>query len=74
MATGAEHYKEAERLAQVGSNASGPLAVECITAAQVHATLALAAATATSVVLQLPISSDIAKPWAQAIELPGGAA
>ena len=69
--TGPEHYKEAERLIDLADEGAAdwqPLAAE----AQVHATLALAAATATSFMLQLPISSDISKPWAQAVGLPGG--
>lgn len=46
--TGAEHYREAERLLAVcvGDRRGTPLDVACTAAAQVHATLALAAATA----------------------------
>lgn len=68
MATGPEHYQEAERLIDLvddGAEDWQPLAAE----AQVHATLALAAATATNVVLQLPISSGLSKPWAKALGL-----
>ena len=72
MATGPEHYQEAERLVGLVDDGAvdwQPLAAE----AQVHATLALAAATAANVVLELPIGSDIGEPWARAIGLPGGA-
>lgn len=45
--TGPEHYREAERLLTVGAGDRGStLDTICTTAAQVHATLALAAATA----------------------------
>ena len=45
--TGADHYREAERLLTVGVNQRGSeLDTICTAAAQVHATLALAAATA----------------------------
>jgi hypothetical protein len=45
--TGPEHYREAERLLTVGAGDRGSiLNTICTTAAQVHATLALAAATA----------------------------
>ena len=82
MATGPFHYTEAERLtlAVTMPDAINPQKrilradadPDVIALAQVHATLALAAATATNVMLQLPISSDIATPWAQAIEpVPG---
>lgn len=46
MATGPEHYQEAERLLAVcaGPQRGTPLDAACAAAAQVHATLALAAA------------------------------
>lgn len=45
--TGPEHFREAERLLRVGVNQRGSeLGAICTAAAQVHATLALAAATA----------------------------
>ena len=80
MATGPEHYQEAERLLihvdrsvidQFGEGAE--CARQELAQAQVHATLALAAATAANVVLGLPIGSDIGTPGARAIGLPGGA-
>jgi len=47
MPTGPDHYREAERLLTVGVNQRGSeLDAICTAAAQVHATLALAAATA----------------------------
>lgn len=45
--TGPDHYRESERLLKVATDSpSGQQRVDCIAAAQVHATLALAAATA----------------------------
>lgn len=47
--TGPEHYREAERLLTVGVGQRGSDTDRiCVAAAQVHATLALAAATALS--------------------------
>ncbi|MFI9340017.1 hypothetical protein ACIG0D_01875 [Streptomyces sp. NPDC052773] len=51
MPTGPEHYREAERLLKGCQNSCGALVIEdgtaeVLAAAQVHATLALAAATA----------------------------
>ena len=75
MATGPEHYQEAERLLAKATYEDLPTNAHIQDAqlAQAHATLALAAATAANVVLELPIDSDIGKPWARAIGLPGGA-
>jgi hypothetical protein len=45
--TGPEHYCESERLLKVAAKSpSGEQRVDCLAAAQVHATLALAASTA----------------------------
>jgi hypothetical protein len=45
--TGTEHYRESERLLKVAAKSpSGEQRVDCLAAAQVHATLAAAAATA----------------------------
>ena len=44
--TGPEHYREAEKWAQIASNSNPELAVANAAVAQVHATLALAWATA----------------------------
>ena len=45
--TGPEHYREAERLMRMAAQTeNSKLATDCQQAAQVHATLALAAATA----------------------------
>ena len=47
MTSGPDHYREAERLLTIGAGQRGSeLDAICTTAAQVHATLALAAATA----------------------------
>lgn len=47
--TGPEHYRESERLLKVATTSpSGQQRVDCIAASHVHATLALAAATALS--------------------------
>jgi hypothetical protein len=69
MATGPEHYREAERLLSAAREAGGgPDNDDLVTAAQAHATLALAAATALSgVTLTLPASNDLADGWNRAI-------
>ncbi|MEU9323261.1 hypothetical protein AB0D91_05515 [Streptomyces canus] len=55
--TGPEHYREAERLLKVATKSpSGQQRVDCIAAAQVHATLAHAAAAAMSA----PVEDDLA--------------
>ncbi|GAA0638057.1 hypothetical protein GCM10010174_69870 [Kutzneria viridogrisea] len=47
MATGPEHYREAEKLLRMAADTENTtLASDCEQAAKVHATLALAAATA----------------------------
>jgi len=66
--TGPAHYREAERLLAASQGASSDTGRELVWAAQVHATLALTAATALGgVTLPLPVSSDLAAEWNQAI-------
>jgi len=61
--TGPEHYQEAERLLTVGLPQRGSeLDAICTAAAQVHATLALAAAAADALVPSVRFQS-----WAQVI-------
>lgn len=74
--TGPEHYREAEDCITIAAGAESGSVSEAfhLQLGQLHATLALTAATAVSVVLQLPISSDISKPWVQALGLPDGGA
>lgn len=67
MTTGPEHYKEAERFLQkaveVGNIEAGR---ECLWAAQVHATLALAAATADQTVARGP--GDVGPGWLEVLK------
>jgi hypothetical protein len=63
--TGPEHYREAERLIAVGEydeGADAALVVRDIALAQVHATLALAAATARPA-FEMPHDSAEAVAW-----------
>ncbi|MEU1506480.1 hypothetical protein [Kitasatospora sp. NPDC005748] len=65
--TGPEHYREAERLAQLVKRHSDSVdAVAIATVAQVHATLALAAATAEAnpeIGAYLPHDKQSVLPW-----------
>lgn len=54
--TGPEHYREAERLARLAQGQNYEAAAVTLADAQVHATLALAAAT---VAINLPISDAV---------------
>lgn len=75
MATGPEHYREAERLLeQAAVDSRDPMRryvedANVIAAAQVHATLALAAATAEDVVRTPagPGDHDVQRAWSKAI-------
>jgi hypothetical protein len=69
--SGPEHFAEAERLLAVcaGDQRGSDLDKACTAAAQVHATLALAAATIDAAYGNLPVTADQA--WAQAGALSG---
>jgi hypothetical protein len=66
--TGAEHYQEAQRLLAVcaGPQRGTELDLACTAAAQVHATLALAAATALKDAVHGPRESELAAAWIEA--------
>lgn len=70
--TGAEHYAEAERLINHAAN-WGDEAPRILAMAQVHATLALTAATANRILGNLPSGGNLerfsadANAWAEAI-------
>lgn len=51
--TGPEHYREAERLLNSVPANGEAISMQCVTEAQVHATLALAAATVDAMHLDL---------------------
>lgn len=60
--TGPEHYQEAERLLTVcAGNRGSELDVVCTAAAQVHATLALAAATALATVTNIQAWQEVTR-------------
>lgn len=73
---GIEHYESAERLlskalmfrSDTDSTPTDPGATHLVAAAQVHATLALAAATALVATQQYVGSSNEIKTWSQAIQ------
>ena len=56
--TGPTHYREAERLLEAAANGEPPGTDRLLAAAQVHATLALAAATALSIVTAVDVEMD----------------
>lgn len=68
MATGPEHYREAERLVTTVRDSGGAVVggvVNVLAAAQVHATLALAAATVTTAEARGP--GDVPLDWSNAV-------
>ncbi len=67
MASGPEHYREAERLLThpgLDTNDPGPADALLIQSAQVHATLAVAAATVEQVSARGP--GDVGRDWIEA--------
>lgn len=80
--TGPEHYREAERLLDIATNDnwSREARTEAVPLAQVHATLALAAATAllgafSAACLEDGIEDDTLTEWYEAAsEIPSGGA
>ncbi|MER7500495.1 hypothetical protein AB0L05_27935 [Nonomuraea pusilla] len=67
--TGPEHFQEAEKLLRDATMAGPARVAECLAAAQAHATLALAAATATALQAALSLIGDDHQvtEWGQAI-------
>ena len=64
MATGADHYREAERLLAVGAGQRGSeLDAICTAAAQVHATLANVAAIADLFALYGQVGGESKEAW-----------
>lgn len=68
--TGPEHYREAEHLLEHAASYPGPGAEAALAAAQVHATLALAGATA---VAAGPRDTRAAIEWAKTVAAPTNA-
>lgn len=69
---GPTHYREAERLLGVATAFSNePIAQSAYSSAQVHATLALAAATALHLANEFYEVDDDAEAWAKAIDSKG---
>jgi hypothetical protein len=72
VSTGPEHYREAERLVGVGFAEDGTRDVYALYAAQVHATLALAAATALGLSARDGMRAGDADAWEDACSVVAG--
>ena len=66
--TGPQHYREAQRLLKQSNELDVTDAPVVVAAAQVHATLALAAATAETGGLVKVGELNVPTPWAQAVQ------
>jgi hypothetical protein len=65
---GPQHYRKAEALAEASYTADAERATYLLARAQVHATLALAAATALGSIMHVPVTSPTATQWHAATE------